>query len=496
MWNDGYSKEQPWLNYYNSYERMHCCFGDPGMDPDQTDEDTDFLTADDLDRQAKEEAAAMAAELEDYEGLSRTGSNVDEYDNVIGTDRDGGYSQGLDYNDYVDMGVFDYQAAESRANDQRIADEIVENQSALGRDVNVTLDKEGNFVYDGADAFIAALEEMGKGASYLSQNIGIGSAISALARELGITEKEVEEQVNPKAIQQTAQNLTIAGLPPASLDVPIPDPRRAEVKVTKLGTPDNLLSPAQKAEINAIMANDVNINTNEVDGRIAAEDALIAESLAETQARQPMSLAGMAAIEGRTKNTNDNFDRFDRDRETLAGVNVMNMDDFIQQPGYGGAALGGMTDAELQAGYAQKAPNMNSVIQPTSKGRYAQGVHTINTPFGPITFDSRDSAMTTGSEVDSYEPPIIKPSSDTPPVPPIPTATELPAMQAYFERLGIGPATPAINPSIASYAEAYGIPYAKAAEMFASPSVPKPLLDKPILFAASGGGLRSLMEYS
>ena len=123
------------------------------------------------------------------------------------------------------MGVFDYQAAESRANDQRIADEIVENQSALGRDVNVTLDKEGNFVYDGADAFTAALGEMGKGASYLSQNIGIGSAISAIARELGITEKEVEEQVAPQARQQTDQNLTLAGPPPASLDVPIPGPR-------------------------------------------------------------------------------------------------------------------------------------------------------------------------------------------------------------------------------------------------------------------------------
>ena len=437
MWNDGYSKEQPWLNYYNSYERMHCCFGDADMDADATSEDTNFVTADDLDRQAKEEAAAMAAELEDYEGLSRTGSNVDEYADVIGTDRDGGYSQGLDYNDYVDMGVFDYQAAESRANDQRIADEIVENQSALGRAVDVTLDKEGNFVYEGADAFTAALGEIGKGASYLSQNIGIGSAISALARELGITEKEVEEQVAPQARQQTDQNLTLAGPPPASLDVPIPGPRRAEVKVTELGTPFNLLSPAQKAEINAIMANDVNINTNEVDGRIAAEDALIAESLAETQARQPMSLAGMSAIEG------------------------------MQGP-------------------SPAASNTNSVIQPTSEGRYAQGVHTINTPLGPITFDSRDSAMTTGSEVDSYEPPIIKPSSDTPPVPPIPTATELPAIQAYFERLGIGPATPALNPSISTYAEAYGIPYAKAAEMFARPSVP----------AMGGGGLRSLMEYS
>tara|TARA_R110000744_G_scaffold150020_1_gene263182 strand:- start:284 stop:1102 length:819 start_codon:yes stop_codon:yes gene_type:complete len=51
MWNDGYSKEQPWLNYFNSYERMHCCFGDPGdegMDSDATSEDTDFVSADDL----------------------------------------------------------------------------------------------------------------------------------------------------------------------------------------------------------------------------------------------------------------------------------------------------------------------------------------------------------------------------------------------------------------------------------------------------------------
>ena len=524
MWNDGYSKEQPWLNYYNSYERMHCCFGDPGMDPDATSEDTNFLTADDLDRQAKEEAAAMAAELEDYEGLSRTGSNVDEYDNVIGTDRDGGYSQGLDYNDYVDMGVFDYQAAESRANDQRIADEIVENQSALGRAVDVTLDKEGNFVYDGADAFTAALGEMGKGASYLSQNIGIGSAISALARELGITEKEVEEQVNPKAIQQTAQNLTIAGLPPASLDVPIPDPRRAEVKVTKLGTPDNLLSPAQKAEINAIMANDVNINTNEVDGRIAAEDALIAESLAETQARQPMSLAGMAAIEGRTKNTNDNFDRFDRNQETLAGVNVMNMDDFIQQPGYGGAALGGMTDAELQEAFAQEAFDLG--IGPSSPGYagaalggmtdaelqagYAQEARDMSSARQPDVLGLRnvDSAENIFKEIIKKPPEEKEVVTKTPMekyfagrgTPAIPSSFQEyrsylppigPAANADYRRtLALGtpryqePSGP--NRSIATLAAAYGLTYDEAAKRFAPPSVP----------AMGGGGLRSLMEYS
>ena len=27
MWNDGPAK-QPWLNYFNEYERTHCCFGD------------------------------------------------------------------------------------------------------------------------------------------------------------------------------------------------------------------------------------------------------------------------------------------------------------------------------------------------------------------------------------------------------------------------------------------------------------------------------------
>ena len=52
------------------------------------------------------------------------------------------------------------------------------------------------------------------------------------------------------------------------------------------------------------------------------------------------------------------------------------------------------------------------------------------------------------------------------------------------------------NRSIATLAAAYGMTYDEAAKRFAPPSVPKPPLDKPILFAASGGGLRSLMEYS
>jgi len=34
MWNDGYAKDMPWLNYFNEYERTHCCFDSDGNGPD------------------------------------------------------------------------------------------------------------------------------------------------------------------------------------------------------------------------------------------------------------------------------------------------------------------------------------------------------------------------------------------------------------------------------------------------------------------------------
>ena len=54
------------------------------------------------------------------------------------------------------------------------------------------------------------------------------------------------------------------------------------------------------------------------------------------------------------------------------------------------------------------------------------------------------------------------------------------------------------NPSISTLAAVYGLTYEEAAKKFAFPSVPKPPLadeQKAILFAASGGGLNSLMRY-
>ena len=36
MWSDGYFKAQPRHNYFNNYERQHCCFGDDGADADDS----------------------------------------------------------------------------------------------------------------------------------------------------------------------------------------------------------------------------------------------------------------------------------------------------------------------------------------------------------------------------------------------------------------------------------------------------------------------------
>jgi hypothetical protein len=74
---------------------------------------------------------------------------------------------------------------------------------------------------------------------------------------------------------------------------------------------------------------------------------------------------------------------------------------------------------------------------------------------------------------------------------------------AYRRKLALGtpryqePSGP--NPSISTLAAVYGLTYEEAAKKFAFPSVPKPP-SKPSLpvlttFAASGGGLNSLMRY-
>ena len=458
MWNDGYSKEQPWLNYYNSYERMHCCFGDDGA----SDAEDSGMTADQAAEvaaaidAAKAEGATPAEQQNIAEGGNRgaaAGYTGDELEQISAANIDTDF-----FNDENTLGI----GAGSTSGYGSFADPFAE--SGVGQT------SFGSYINDLKDA-----------GAFAAQNVGVTGFISAVARAaeaFGKDEKDVTAQdismvtggQNYGGLRSdqspiagpttTAQDLSIAGPPLTPAEVggatdfsAFPD-QSIPLTVTELDFPDNLMSPAQKAE-----------------------DDLVKEVMAETPRQQPAELNDiLAAYEiaergyGRTPIEFDagaTYGESISDGQGDPGADFGGFEydlgaDFMPgpgQPGYGGAALGGMTDAELQAGYAQEARNISSAIQPNVQGLRS---------------------------VDSYEPPIIKPLLATPPVPTPPPATQLPAMQAYFKRLGIGPATPARNPSISTYAAAYGLTYDEAAKRFAPPSVP----------AMGGGGLRGLMEYS
>ena len=61
MWNDGPAK-QPWLNYFNEYERTHCCFGDDDSDVGAADDEA-FNTSSKAARDAStEQSSGMSAD--------------------------------------------------------------------------------------------------------------------------------------------------------------------------------------------------------------------------------------------------------------------------------------------------------------------------------------------------------------------------------------------------------------------------------------------------
>jgi len=191
MWNDGPAK-QPWLNYFNEYELQHCCFGGDGGDSDSgggtgTDTGKDKstgLTAADFENYegigGKGSHASMEAGLEaDYgapglegdkeqeEAAERSQKGMDDYEDVEGTGFGGGYAGdgsfdiGLGYNELSDLGYAETVDKGIQARDQQVADNMVEDASALGLDLNVTVDKDGNYTYSGADAVGAVLGAAG-----------------------------------------------------------------------------------------------------------------------------------------------------------------------------------------------------------------------------------------------------------------------------------------------------------------------------------------------
>ena len=451
MWTDGPAK-QPWLNYYNSYERTHSCFGD---------DDSDTGAADDESFSTSMQGTATQATTSDISDVDASGMNADQAEQVSDAiDRAAEAGASLTQQQNIAEGG-NRAAASGYTGDElgQIADANIDTDffsdtNTLGIGAGSTSGY-GSFADPfaesgvGQTSFGSYINDLKDAGAFAAQNVGITGLISAVARELGIAPKDVTKEDIDKT-QDYSMN--------RGAESPLEAAAYAAGQRTADPYRDGIAGPA--------------IN--------------------------PMSLADMAAIEPQNiENPNDNFDK---NQETLAGVNVMNMDDFIQQPGYGGAALGGMTDAELQAAYAEEGRNMSSAIQPDVLG--VRNVDSAENIFKEIIKKPEEKAeVVPKTPMEKYfaerGTPAIPSSfqeyrSYLPPIGPAANAD-------YRRTLALGtpryqePSGP--NRSIATLAAAYGMTYDEAAKRFAPPSVPKPLLDKPMLFAASGGGLNSLMRY-
>jgi len=520
MWNDGYSKEQPWLNYFNSYERMHCCFegdgasgsgsggvgtGGPGVEDDivdvapadfsigpgtgmESDLDPDALSTDTPGLSAAEAAEAAAAA--DALGLDATQAEQQAAIDVATVDFAMENEPDLyGYNDLLNMDYFAKSEVADYASMKNDALSVEANAKSKGYDVSVTVDKDGTYSYTGPDAAAAMAGEMGTAAGKASGMMGIGGMFNALNNEFS-----------------TATDPTFG-------------PALSYNEETARSDKDFAESMADFAAQNAERGSFSTPSFGDINDREAATDLFSMQDKEETA-----------------------FDTFSGFVGQLASYPVDVATDIITGVAdFLGKAVSQVTTTEVDTALGKTQSN--------SQGAYAQGVNTRDTPFGSMTFDSRDAAMGFNNDYDEggEDAGMVLPFIPTPE----PEEEKEPrtAMEAYFDRMGIpskpkripgrsfdfgvpprpvnyggdsssnnndifsqeaarrrqmAMATPkyrepsGINSSIAIFAAANGMSYEEAALRFAPPSVPKePVLDRvlPTPFAASGGGLNSLMRY-
>ena len=201
-----------------------------------------------------------AADFEDYEGIGGAGSHaaaeaaaaaaagdaaaaeeasdrsqkgMDDYEDVEGTGFGGGYAGdgsfdiGLGYNELSDLGYAEEVDRGIQARDQQVADNMVEDASALGLDLNVTVDKDGNYTYSGADAFSAALGAAGDfysqfspasiaidaGRGFYDMVTGLPGVVADIGTDL---RNEVADRfgVSPSEVTQEQVNAVTSGVGP------------------------------------------------------------------------------------------------------------------------------------------------------------------------------------------------------------------------------------------------------------------------------------------
>jgi hypothetical protein len=97
---------------------------------------------------------------------------------------------GVGYNDFVDMGFFEKSAAADYEREKAAAAALQASYRDKGKDVSISVAKDGTYSYTGKDAGTVGLSEMGKGAGLLGQTFGVGSVMGALDRAFGTTDEK------------------------------------------------------------------------------------------------------------------------------------------------------------------------------------------------------------------------------------------------------------------------------------------------------------------
>ena len=546
MWNDGYSKEQPWLNYFNSYELMHCCFegdggvgtGGPGveddivnvaptdfsigptsysMNPDGTVTDRNAADPDPDPRDSTYDAGTNTfsfAQDKDTDTFAsdiatigfENFANPNELDLATMEDMsENPDAYGMGYNDFVDMGYFDKAEAADFKSSQADAAALENSLREQGLEVNVAVDRNNNYSYTGKDAFQAATGEIGKSIGDFAGAVGTG--VEGMANFMSMISPT--GWMTSEAKKALGEGLGI-DMGPSSFD-------QLQVALGLKDAPETTTTKSKDKDaedLSPLMDSFINRSTEEL-------DAAIPEPFNPSGA----ALGGMTEDELKEGYAQEAFD---------LGYGPSSL-------GYSGAALGGMTEDELKEGYAQEALQSIYSTTPTQSQSYSPDrgppIGTVNTMYSrnfPNTQDSQNY-WSTENEYE-FEPQDGDGDPITKRVPPLPSPVvvdEPPktALELYFERLNkrrgtagsVNPyylegstagnmanvvprnpidnaayrrnlalATPRYqepsgpNQSIATFAAAYGMTYDEAAKRFAPPSVP----------AMGGGGLRGLMEYS
>ena len=456
MWNDGYSKEQPWLNYFNSYERMHCCFGEADADDDvgaaddeaantsaqgtasaassaaesansyseamgaQAGEAEDSIDSDALSTDTPGLSAAEAAEAAAAaDALGAEATQAEQQAAIDTTAVDIAMENNPDlygYNDLVNMDYFDKRDAAMSASDKEDARSHEADMKSRGYNVSVSVDKEGTYSYTGPDATAAAAASISDAVATAAQYTGVYGMANQALNEFGVT---TDPEVGPALSynEETARS----------------DKDFAE----------------SMAEFNA--ANAERSTPDPVDNTLTTLDELSTDN----------PTIGSQSDRG-------DLDAMDReDVQDLFGVApATDVYDYYEDP------VLDLTRREER----EQARKVQASVAPTPTPASPKS-NVMEEYFKRVGISP--TAPSSFQEHRSYLPPVNVNARDL-------------FSESADDRRKLALGTPRYqessgpNPSIATFAAANGMTYDEAAKRFAPPSVP----------AMGGGGLRSLMEYS